>query len=293
MAKGRIGISLLLSTLILGSSLAGPLSDFENAIAVPEESSSKSAPSTPRRERRDHYHHDDDDSDFELEMYLLAFRITGAAVYGTYRGIKWVTYDWWADPYDGDDLDPLAVPAPPEGMEADLYDGTFHVEGGLSQSFLRFDYRQQYVDHNLSAEDISLEAGYSYGGLYGRFTHYKGAADERLRVEQYYAMLRVGDASPKGLFSCGVGLGGYSIEGTRRFGGPALTIPIGVYPGEWVGIEFRPAWASVNGHTINDYDLSLSLGRKYGHLRLGYRWLGLPGDDQWINGPYAGFSISF
>lgn len=297
MANKRIGFSLLLSTLMLGSSLAGPLSEFENAVAEPTKSSS-SKPKPSRRERRDRDHYRDHDSSLENKLYFYAFVLTGGAVYGTYRGVKWVTFDWWADPYEDEypedeEFGPNVIFAEPKGVEAELYEGTFHTEGGLSQPFLRFDYRQQYVDHDLSAEDLTLEAGYSYGGLYGRFTQYEGAADERLRVEQYYAMLRVGDSSPKGLFSAGVGLGAYAIEGSRRFDGLALTTPIGIYPGEWVGVEFRPAWAKVNGHTINDYDLSLSLGRKYAHVLLGYRWLGLPGDNQWINGPYAGLSFSF
>ena len=292
MAKKRIGSSLLLSFLMLSGSFAGTLSDFEDAVTTPSE---KSSPPSSHHQR----HHDFDEHDDEQSLggFLLEL-----AVVGTYHGAKWLVYDWWAHPDQ------------PERGQSSLYDdgefrggsgqirdyscepySTAHELGEPYLPFLRFDYRQQYIDHDLSAHDFLLEAGYEHLALLGRFTRYEDELGERLDTEQYYGLLRFGEkgADIPGAVELDLGVGGYVIKGNETHGGFALTTPIKYYPSEWCGFEFRPAWANVAEKTISDYDLSASVGADFFQLRLGYRWLWVRGEGHWLNGPYAGLSISF
>ncbi|MBN2683936.1 MAG: hypothetical protein JXR40_01540 [Pontiellaceae bacterium] len=288
-----------MSLFLLGSSFADTLSDFENAVTSPKP---EPPPSSGHSKGRDHDRRD----------RSFGSRLVSGVFGGTYRGVKWMTYDWWAGDNDdnehlqyaeqsdddGEYIGPgaLAIIDGAEGLDEDDFPRLNHELGAPYLSYLRFDYRQQYLDSDLSAEDLLLEAGYKYGALYGRYTQYEGAADERLDIQQYYGMLRnndFGEPSMDGIFSIGIGVGGYSIHGQQRHGGPALTVPIALYPTDWCGIEFRPSWARVSEKTISDYDISVSVGKKFAHLRLGYRWLWVQGNSYWLNGPYAGVTFSF
>lgn len=294
MRKSRIGISLLLSLLMLGSCLAEELSEFEAAVTQP-----KSEPSPSDTHSRSHDLDRQNRHRWENDDYSFAAQVVAGVFVGSFRGVKWLTYDWWAGPGDdGEYVDP-GERATVEGAETDeenVASELHHELGTPYLSYLRFDYRQQYLDSDLSAEDLLLEAGYKYGALYGRYTRYEDAADESLDIQQYYGMFRFSDfddPDPVGIFSGGIGVGGYSIHGQQRHGGPALTIPLALYPTDWCGIEFRPAWAYICDKTVSDYDVSLSVGHKYAHLRVGYRWLWVQGSGHWLDGPYAGLTFSF
>ena len=265
-----------LSGMMLGSSLAGTLDDFEAAVSKSSDSSSSSPP--PSRPSRDsHHHHHNDDSGFGDTIF-----------FGTFRGIRWLLYDWWAYSDDG-----YSSPS--------FYNGGYgipskHDEGSPCMSFARFDYNYQYLEHDLDAGDFMMELGYKNFALLSRTTHYMEAGGDRMDINQGYAMVRVSNADDginPGTMSIGLGIGGYEIDGNTRRSGPAATIPIMIYPDDCWGLEFRPSWASIDERTVGDYDVSASIGGKYAQLRVGYRWLWVQGSGHWLNGPHAGITISF
>lgn len=288
------GAALLLSVSLLGSSPAGTLGNFEDAVAKP---GSRSDPDTLSG------HEEPDLPDGSETAGKIGTGVMAGLIYGAYRGVKYVIYDWWAAPaevtddagemedapdrtaWDGDDSYPAEQDEPR------------HVAGTPGAPYIRFDYRWQYLDSDLDANDVLLEAGYRFAAFYGRYTRYEDrAANETLNIEQYYGMLRYGGTDEfffPGSFQIGAGIGGYVIEGEDSQSGAALTIPVMLYPADWWGLEFRPAWASINDKTISDYDISVSAGARFLHLRAGYRWLWVQGDGDWLNGPYAGITLSF
>ncbi len=299
---GKAGLCLLVSIGMLNGSFAGSLGDFEDAVAKPVEHS-------PSR----HHHHDDEDDGLLDDLFgdcLTIGVVAGAAA--SYRGVKWLVYDWWAgldDDLDGDG-ESFVVEAPEESISPDPIDmdETFddldvpsdfkHKIGSPGLPYARFDYRWQYLDHDTDANDFLLEAGYKAVAAYGRVTQYHGAAAEDLDIEQYYGMVRFGGNndfffSEYGSFQIGAGIGWYTIRGDQTQDGPAMTIPIVLHPSDWVGVEFRPAWSVVNDKTIGDYDLSVTLGHQFTHLNLGYRWLWVQHEGHWLNGPHAGISVAF
>lgn len=95
MTKGRIGISLLLSLLMLGSSLAGTLSEFEAAVTGPKSDPSPSDRHSGHRhsDRDSHHRRNNDEPD-------LATQLVAGVFVGSFQGVKWLTYDWWAGPGD-------------------------------------------------------------------------------------------------------------------------------------------------------------------------------------------------
>jgi len=172
-----------------------------------------------------------------------------------------------------------------------------HDVGDQTLPYLRADYNWQYVDSDLYAQDIRLEAGYKILGFSGRHTVYsENNQNDQLSIDQYYGLLRFHNSEEAhGLHAIefALGLGGVILKGNSEQSTVAFTVPIKFYPKQWVGFEFRPAWYSVNDKTIGDYDLSASVGYRFIHLRGGYRWLYMQSEGSRLNGPYLGLSISF
>ena len=174
-----------------------------------------------------------------------------------------------------------------------------HMPGSPVLPYLRADYNRQYIDANLDAEDVRLEAGYRMLAFHGRHTRYMEhhPADE-LTINQFYGVLRVGasvpnDNPPMAGWEVGLGAGAAQQQGNAEHSSWAFTVPVKIHPADWIGFEFRPAWYRPQDRIISDYDLSASLGWRYFQLRGGYRWLWLQGIGHYFNGPYAGVSFSF
>ncbi len=174
-----------------------------------------------------------------------------------------------------------------------------HTLGKLTKPYVRADYNWQYINSNLDAQDLRIEAGYKMLAFYGRHTVYteSNPADE-LTLNQYYGMLRFGDTLrhedfSNGSWDVGLGLGMAQQIGNAEHSSWALTVPVKFYPTDWFGVEFRPAWYRPQERMIGDYDLSASLGWRFVQFRGGYRWLWRQGDGHRFNGPYAGVSVSF
>lgn len=287
---GPIRITAALLTFVLLREVSGGgLSDFEKAVEKPVTRSDRAYTSCDRD-------HDSFFGEIVGEIFV-------GLIHGTYRGVRYLIYDWWADPED--DLryaeytmsDNAVAGRGARKTESGTSDTFVHETGTAGLPYFRSDYRWQYLDSDTGANDYLLEAGYQVLAYCGRFTDYTDrAADEELKIQQHYGLLRFGGSNDfffEGAFQAGVGLGAYVIEGIHRNSGPAFTVPIFIYPSDHFGFEFRPAWASINEKAISDYDISVSIGDRFVHVRAGYRWLWVQNEGHWLTGPYAGLSVNF
>ena len=172
-----------------------------------------------------------------------------------------------------------------------------HSFGLATLPYARVDYNWQYVDSDIAAHDVRAEVGYKALAFHGRSTMYEDGSDGfRIDINQFYGVLRLSGALPKGVpgeYEFGIGLGGMQFKEDENHSSGAFTIPIKYYPADWFGIEFRPAWYKPVERTIGDYDLSACVGLRHVQLRVGYRWLWLSGEGDYNSGPYAGLSICF
>ncbi len=327
--RGGASLSTLLACTMLGTSLGGSLGGFEEAVAKPHASSSA------------HSSYDGDEESPLDELFGGCLVATASGcVAGVFLGIKWLVYDWWAEP----DEEPLDGGSGPESAKVSLEEepeasgmlpekcvavvpvedrfsgNTYLVDEGQATNavgesvenideaashrlgtaampYARIDCRWQYLDSDTDARDLLVESGYKYLAFYGRFTRYEDrAAKERLDVDQYYGLIRIGDdweGWGLGSAQIGLGAGAYIIRGNREQSGPALTLPVVAYPADWFGVEFRPAWTRINDRTIGDYDISASTGYRFFQVRAGYRWCWVQGEGHWLNGPYAGITAMF
>lgn len=143
---------------------------------------------------------------------------------------------------------------------------------------VRADYNWQHLNSNLTADDVRVEAGYQFFSFQGRHTRYtEKNPDDRLDLNQFYGVVRVGDEEGTDFITnwgeIGLGAGCAQQNGNANDFSWALTMPVKLYPAEWIGVEFRPAWYRPQDRVIGDYDLSVSLGWRFVQLRGGYRWL--------------------
>ena len=164
----------------------------------------------------------------------------------------------------------------------------------------RFDGSHQSVETNVEARDYYAQVGYEMIGLDVRHTRFTETnPSDHLDVYRFHALLRLGGASERGMFRQGtqsfyevdVGLGYVQLAGNNRQGAFSFTLPILLYPSRHWGLEFRPAWATINDSTLQDYDLSAHFLLKYVGLKVGYRWLKSPNMD--LSGPYVGALTRF
>jgi hypothetical protein len=155
--------------------------------------------------------------------------------------------------------------------------------------FLRVDISYQNVESDIDAYDLRAEAGYGPIAVYFNQTDLKERhPGDELNIIRTYGLFRKSFAS---LCELDVGIGVLSIDGNDENTGVTCTVPFLIYPLKYAGFEFRPAWSSVNGNSINDYDVALMLGKKFVSLKFGYRWLQSVHES--LDGPYAGLSFHF
>ena len=185
-----------------------------------------------------------------------------------------------------------------EGMGAESW-SIWHDPGAATMPYVRADYNYQHINSDLHADDVRLEVGYKLLAFNGRYTRYaESDPTDHLDISQFYGVLRVGgsdvgqEPSVRG-WEVGIGGGVVQQQGNETYASGAFTIPIKIYPTDWIGIEFRPAWYRPQERMISDLDLSASVGWRFVQLRGGYRWLLLQGEGTFFDGPYAGVSFSF
>jgi hypothetical protein len=121
-----------------------------------------------------------------------------------------------------------------------------HTLGKLTKPYVRVDYNWQYINSNLEAQDLRVEAGYKLLAFYGRHTLYTESNStnnlNELTLNQYYGMLRFGGALHhenflNGSWEVGLGLGTAQQMGNEEHSSWALTVPVKFYPTDWFGLS--------------------------------------------------------
>ncbi len=162
--------------------------------------------------------------------------------------------------------------------------------GEAQMSVIRLDAGYQYLRSDVTGRDAGLEIGLRHYALHHRSTR----LDERhpadvLRMDQTHLLLR--GATQPGV-ELAFGIGALVIEGDSRNSGPSLTIPMKWRVFDWGAVEFRPAWAEINGHRVSDYDLAIGWLGRFAGLRAGYRHIAAH-DSPALRGPYLGLSLYY
>lgn len=176
-------------------------------------------------------------------------------------------------------IDPVEV-RPGERIDA-------RKEGEALIPFLRVDLAYQNVESDVIARDVRAEAGYGAVGFQLRRTVYEEEnPPDRLETLQYYLLYRMSFGS---FVEVDAGIGSLLLTGKEKNSGLSLTIPVIFHPTDYFGVEFRPAWSTINDNSIHDLDAGVLFGGRYASLRAGYRWF--KSGRESLDGPYAGVAL--
>ncbi len=285
MNRVKIGVGLV-SFLLLQPAFAGRLDDFEKKAGEKKKSS-------PKSESRDYPSGRGHFSSFGSGTYPSGSR--DDSFLGSLA--TWLISAPFRYRYD----DPAAyenrVPEEDEWAGGDSGWLPGHRQGSATMPYFRAGYHWQFIDSDLDAQDVQIETGYKFFAFHGRYTLYtEHNPHDELMINQYYGVLRYGGELPgtqTGSWEAGIGFGVAHQDGNEENSSGAITLPVKIYPAEWIGFEFRPAWYGPQERGISDYDISVSLGPRYLQFHGGYRGLWLQGFGRFFSGPYAGLSISF
>ncbi|NOY68419.1 MAG: hypothetical protein GXP53_02850 [Deltaproteobacteria bacterium] len=173
--------------------------------------------------------------------------------------------------------------------DTEISDATPRKAGEPLIPFFRADISRQNLESDVNALDFRAEVGYGPFALhYNQTRFHENEPKDKLDLIRIYGVYRMSFST---LVELDLGLGTLIINGKNENSGFSFTLPFIIRPVKYVGVEFRPAWSSVNGTDVNDYDIAIMLGEKYASLKLGYRWL--HSVEESLNGPYAGVSLYF
>ncbi len=153
--------------------------------------------------------------------------------------------------------------------------------------YARVDGSYNRVGDDIHAADTRVEIGYGPFGFEVRQMHYtESDPDTVLDVKQYHALYRM---SAGKYVEIDLGYGRLDLVGVSHNSGGSWTLPILIHPSTRFGIEYRPSWASINGNSVSDQELAISLGDRFWAVRGGYHWLESPADR--LSGPFIGLSL--
>lgn len=247
--------ALLAAALLAGSAAAGPLSDFEKKATTPSPSSSPA----PAESRPPSSASDGDSGDWlapVVEGCLYGGFVSAARTTG--RG----TSDYGVEQrQDGDALIPYA----------------------------RGDAAYQFVRGGVSAVETRAEAGWAWIAVRAsRTLYWDRTSNETLSTTILEPMYRMSFGDH---FELDLGAGAYYLVGRESHAGSTFTVPVKIEPSKYWGVEYIPAWHSLEGETIRDNELALRLGARWASLRAGYRWVESGGAR--LDGPFAGAMLTW
>ncbi len=161
--------------------------------------------------------------------------------------------------------------------------------GEHSLPTLRADVAYQNVDSDVEAVDLRLDIGIDFGAFHYSEVNYKEEdTGDKLQLSYYHVVYRH-QFSPELEWHVGggvVGLGGEDVNT-----GGSLTSQLTYRPLDWLAVEFRPTWSSINDNSIRDYDLGVHFGRKFAFMKAGYRWV--QSGDTNLDAVYIGASFRY
>ncbi len=248
-------VSLIVALCLSCTAFAGTFQDFESGIAAP-----KTASDTSSNQQTSGVQHGGS-TWFEALLNLLVVGFSEAEAYS--EGAAPVDTLTWLQQ---------------------------RKSGEAQMSVIRLDAGYQCLRSDVNGRDAGLEIGLRHYALHHRSTR----LDERhpadvLRMDQTHLLLR--GATQPGV-ELAFGIGALVIEGDSRNSGPSLTIPMKWRVFDWGAVEFRPAWAEINGHRVSDYDLAIGWLGRFAGLRAGYRHIAAH-DSPALRGPYLGLSLYY
>jgi hypothetical protein len=174
-----------------------------------------------------------------------------------------------------------------ERLNPEEEDARLRHPGEALIPFVALDVNAQNVESDVWAWDVRGEIGYACFGFQARRTHYREAEPrDELNAQAFHFLYRM-SFGPH--VEVDLGFGALELRGNAVNRGFSFTMPVLVYPTENFGIEYRPAWSTIDENRLYDHDLSLVLGFRYGFIRGGYRWF--YGDNESLSGPQAGVSL--
>lgn len=252
---------LLMLLTAVQPACAGTLREFEKDATTPSPEPKETREKPPRNHHEHDHDQNDNDSLGSIIGQLLLMPIVLGLGYGGIESYKRATGTSLTPREVGDPLIPL----------------------------VRVDAGYQAVEHGIDALDLRGEAGYGPVAVQGRHTRYfeKGSSDT-MSATQAHLLYRMSFGSK---VECDLGLGAMVLDGVNTTSGFSFTFPVLVYPSPHYGVEFRPAWANLNGNSVDDYDLALIVGSRSLKLKLGYRWF--LSEHQSLKGPQGGVVASW
>jgi hypothetical protein len=150
--------------------------------------------------------------------------------------------------------------------------------------FLRLEGAYEIAEDDIDAFDTRVQAGFGpFAMEYGLTRFKEDASGDRLDFERICGLYRMSFGR---CLEIDLGIGQLGLEGAGTTRETIYTTPILIYPKDWWGVEFRPAWAKFSGATLQDYDLGLCLNWRGAGLKVGYRWM--LGDLKELSGAYIG-----
>ncbi|MGD8594955.1 MAG: hypothetical protein PVF82_19160 [Gammaproteobacteria bacterium] len=155
--------------------------------------------------------------------------------------------------------------------------------------YIRLDASYNHVDDRIHASDYRAEVGYGpFGFEYRQVLYGETNPEATLELEQYHALYRMsfGDR-----VEIDLGYGRLDLIGMARHSGSSWTLPILIHPSPHFGIEYRPSWAKINGNSISNQELAISVGAQFWAFRGGYHWL--ESHEERLSGPFIGLSLRF
>jgi len=156
-------------------------------------------------------------------------------------------------------------------------------------AFTRLDLSYQQAQADISAINGRAELGYGPVGLALDLSRYtEPDTDDILGVYRSHLLYRM---SFSWRLEIDIGGGIVVLDGNQAHLGSSWTLPVRLRAHRLLALEVRPAWHTLNGNAIADYDAALLLGDRFLALRLGYRWQGGPTES--LHGPHAGIAVYF
>lgn len=261
---------MVVLSLLAPVSLAGDLDAFEKDATRDRRDKSSTHSHTFDDDDDDHHHSffdDDDDHEWffaEFIMHLIGLPM----VYGGGSSLARVSPNSNFD----------------SGFEVDLREA-----GDPLIPMLRVDVDVQDPGNNLDAYNIRGSAGYGPIGIEVAVDHFEeDDTDDTLKLIGWHILYRMSYGSQ---VEIDMGFGSLTVDGDDSNSGFSFSLPVTVYPREHIGVEFNPAWASINGTTVRRYELAVYLSRDYVALKGGYRWTESPNES--LDGPFVGLSFRY